>query len=102
MRFLQFIQVLKTDWLFAFLAPAQWLFAAKVQKWKRLAEAVGRLHQLLFILLQVTSGAFLTAFVKLIHHACVMEWSHSFMDKLKWIGSSTVGIFLLLDEIKRC
>jgi hypothetical protein len=41
----------------AFTASAQRLPAAEVQKWKWLAEAVGRIHQLLFVLLQVTSGA---------------------------------------------
>lgn len=41
-----------------FLAPAQWIFVAEVQKWKRLAKAMGCFHQLLLILLQVTSGSF--------------------------------------------
>jgi len=42
--------------VYLFVAFAQWLSAAQVQEWKWLAEAVGCVHQLLLVLLQVTPG----------------------------------------------
>ena len=41
---------------------AEWIFAAKVQEWFWMAEVVGRFHQLLSFLLQVTPGNVLLLF----------------------------------------
>jgi len=84
--------------------PVEWISAAQVQEWLRLAEVVGRFHQFLSVLLQIPSGRTTLCFLPTVY-LIFSTWLlpvelHLWLSMINWNSHTLAKRFLVIFELE--